>query len=567
MLPLTGYADRLSVRPGETIRFHVANATGATVAGTIARVHCADPNPAGMGITTSAVASDGLRQIAAPAACALDRGSFAVVPAAPALAAIDSVTLLATIMITAPAGDGRTIASMMDFSSGGIVLGLDRRGRLVASLCVHHDARKLGVRTVETPTPLALHHWYRVWVSFDRTSTELTLGAQSLESADAARSPRLTTARVPEVSRIGGAPLLIGATQAEIDPFRFNGKIERPMIFDRALSADEIARAARGETTPGLVAAWDFSREMHTSRIVDVGPHGLHGKVVNGPTRAVRGSNWTGREQCFRHATDQYGAIHFHADDIVDCRWPATHEYVVPKDLKSGAYALLLDAGDAKENIPFFVVPPKGQQTSKLAVLVSTFTYTIYGNHARPEWSADPKWRDAWIAQTKQWGAYPHNPAQHPEYGLSTYNYHTDGSGIALASWRRPMLNLRIGYLTYPYPDIRASGLRHYPADSHLLAWLEAKGHDYDLITDFELHHEGADLLKRYTCVMTGTHPEYHTGEMLDALETYRDGGGRFMYLGGNGFYWKIALSPEQDGVVEIRRAEGGIRAWAAEPG
>ena len=39
------------------------------------------------------------------------------------------------------------------------------------------------------------------------------------------------------------------------------------------------------------------------------------------------------------------------------------------------------------------------------------------------------------------------------------------------------------------------------------------------------------------------------------------------MYLGGNGFYWKIALSPEKAGVIEIRRAEGGIRAWAAEVG
>jgi N,N-dimethylformamidase len=67
--------------------------------------------------------------------------------------------------------------------------------------------------------------------------------------------------------------------------------------------------------------------------------------------------------------------------------------------------------------------------------------------------------------------------------------------------------------------------------------------------------------------VLTGSHPEYHTGEMLDALEAYRNSGGRFCYLGGNGFYWKIALSPERDGVIEIRRGEGGIRAWAAEPG
>ena len=33
MLPIAAYADRLSVRPGETIRFQVANATGRAVSG------------------------------------------------------------------------------------------------------------------------------------------------------------------------------------------------------------------------------------------------------------------------------------------------------------------------------------------------------------------------------------------------------------------------------------------------------------------------------------------------------------------------------------------------------
>ncbi|MEO1265141.1 MAG: N,N-dimethylformamidase beta subunit family domain-containing protein, partial [Pseudomonadota bacterium] len=110
-------------------------------------------------------------------------------------------------------------------------------------------------------------------------------------------------------------------------------------------------------------------------------------------------------------------------------------------------------------------------------------------------------------------------------------------------------------------------GLRHYQADTHLTMWLEAKGFDYDIITDAELHAEGIALLGSYDVLMTGSHPEYHTREMLDALVAYRDGGGRFCYLGGNGFYWKIALSPERDGAIEIRRAEGGIRAWASEPG
>ena len=39
------------------------------------------------------------------------------------------------------------------------------------------------------------------------------------------------------------------------------------------------------------------------------------------------------------------------------------------------------------------------------------------------------------------------------------------------------------------------------------------------------------------------------------------------MYLGGNGFYWRVALSDKVPGAIEMRRTEGGIRTWAAEPG
>ena len=57
MLPIAAYANRLSVRPGETIRFHAANATQTAVATELVRVICADANPAGPGIQTDPVAS------------------------------------------------------------------------------------------------------------------------------------------------------------------------------------------------------------------------------------------------------------------------------------------------------------------------------------------------------------------------------------------------------------------------------------------------------------------------------------------------------------------------------
>ena len=66
---------------------------------------------------------------------------------------------------------------------------------------------------------------------------------------------------------------------------------------------------------------------------------------------------------------------------------------------------------------------------------------------------------------------------------------------------------------------------------------------------------------------MTGTHPEYYSLKMLDAMQDYTDLGGRLMYLGANGFYWRIAWHPSLDGVIEHRRSEDGMRAWMTQPG
>jgi N,N-dimethylformamidase len=411
--------------------------------------------------------------------------------------------------------------------------------------------------------------WYLVWLRFDAVGRNLQVGHISLGTETGRENIPITVdhALSADASPAGDGPLLIAASHASSPTAHFNGKLERPAIWNRPLSVAEIEGLAKGENPPGMVACWDFSQEISGNRIVDSGPSGVHGELVNSPARGMTGSTWSGREMCYRHKPSEYGAIQFHQDDLDDCAWPTAFEWTVPEGTRSSIYALLLAAGDAEENVPFHVVPPKGRPGAKIAVLASTFTYTVYANHARPEWDTDPAWREAWLQQTAAWGGYPHNPGAHPEYGYSTYNWHPDRSGISIASWHRPILNLRLGYLTFPNEESRGSGLRHFPADTHLIAWLEDKGHAYDVITDWELHHEGVTLLEDYALLVTGSHPEYHTREMLDALTSYRDSGGRFCYLGGNGFYWKIALSPNKDGVIEIRRAEGGIRAWAAEPG
>lgn len=562
MLALAGYADRLSVRPGQTIAFKVANSTGQPVAASVVRVICADPNPAGPGILTEPVVAD-LASRTEPGPWPVPTGSFAHID----VPWKDTAgTFSAIIQPTRrKSGQRMTIATR----GGTFLLALDDEGCLVAG------SRHGAAMPVKVTAPLPLDRWARVWLTYDAQAGTIAagwapagVGARQHGAMQAESAPTefrdAAEAAVPLL--LAARPGNDGQTGEDVTE-HFSGRIEQPALWRRALDADEIATLLMDGPAPPAEAIWDFAREMQTSRIVDTGKHGLHGSLVNTPTRAVRSSAWSGHEMCWRHAPEQYAAIHFHDSDIDDCKWPTAFEWTVPPDMRSAQYALMLEAGAETENIPFFIVPARGKRTADLAVLVSTFTYTVYGNHARPEWMTDAAWQQAWRDQATAWHAYPHNPGDHPEYGWSTYNTHTDKSGIAIASWHRPMLNLRVGYITYPYPEIRGSGLRHYPADTHLTAWLEAKGYAYDIITDWELHTEGVDVLKDYRAVTTGSHPEYHTRETLDALRDYRDQGGRFMYLGGNGFYWKVAVSEEKPGVIEIRRGEGGIRAWAAEPG
>jgi N,N-dimethylformamidase len=101
----------------------------------------------------------------------------------------------------------------------------------------------------------------------------------------------------------------------------------------------------------------------------------------------------------------------------------------------------------------------------------------------------------------------------------------------------------------------------------YLLRWLREEGLPFDLITDFDLHEQGAALLSRYAVVVTGAHPEYMTREMLDSFRSYRDEGGNIMYLGGNGFYHATGIVSRQPLVTEIRRGNSGIRGWESDPG
>ena len=551
-IALVGYADRWSARPGETLEFKVSSRSRDPYRARLVRIISGDANPAGPGIKEEAIPSAFERSWPSRAQDAI-LGSYARIPdAQPDESAL---TVSATIWPTAPQREDQGIVSWLE-DEGGLALLLD--GNRGVSVRV---ATPGGVDTVAVGKPLRTRSWYRVWASVDRQSGVVSVGQQALTPLSTVDDTGTGWDRVdaPKVKGSGG--IIIGAVGGSPVGGHFNGKIERPRIVRGAV--DEIGPPAttssRAVAEAMVIADWDFAREMSSLEVVDTGPNGWHGELVNLPARAMKGSNWSGREHCWRHAPKEYGAIHFHEDDLYDCGWETDFTYTVPEDLRSGAYAVRLACGEHEDMIPFFVLPPRGSRRTSICVLIPTFTYTVYGNYSRGLTN------DEYLARAHDWGARESTADHHQEYGLSTYNFHSDDSGICYASQLRPVLNFRSAFLSYV--DAAGSGLRHFPADTHLLDWLEEKGYEFDIVTDHDLHREGYDLIAPYRVVLTTSHPEYHTLNTLDAIQRHLDEGGRFMYLGGNGFYWRVALSDAAPGAVEIRRAEGGIRAWAAEPG
>jgi N,N-dimethylformamidase len=532
---LLGYADRFSVAPGETIRFCVSATAASYRAGLVRLIH-GDVNPAGPGYQEQAVSSaadgtyPGRQQL-------IEAGSYVRVPLRTATA-LGSLTVQAWLWPTTPTKPG----GQHVLAAGDVALGLDDAGRVrlaIGDSCVVADA------------PLAPRRWAFVAAAWDGTTATLY---QASEEPYTDRHLMHKTASLDGAARLADEVLLGRG---------YNGKIERPRLFLRALSHHEVEALRQGDAPRDALADWDFSADIGSARVTDRSANALHGETVNAPTRAVTDHTWDGTDARWTTAPNQYAAIHFHDDDLDDARWAPDFELTVPWGQRSGIYAMRLLAEGAEEYVPFYVRPPRGTATAPVAFLAPTYTYLAYANE-RMYWNPGYLEKRPLVTPLKtEPPALDRYMAEHRELGLSLYDVHNDGSGVGYSSRLRPILNMRPKYRAWRLHD----SPRHFAADLYLIGWLEARGFTYDVLTDEDLHTEGGDLLARYSAVLTGSHPEYLTSAMLGAVGQYLEGGGRLMYLGGNGFYWVTSVDPERPHLIELRRGVSGTRSWESLPG
>jgi N,N-dimethylformamidase len=294
-----------------------------------------------------------------------------------------------------------------------------------------------------------------------------------------------------------------------------------------------------------LTLVWDFSQQMETRRLVETSGNDYHGVLQQLPTRGVTGPSWDSSHQRWVDDPGQWNAAHFHKDDLYDAGWDATATFDLPTDLPSGIYAFKIESEHGEDRVPFFVRPAVDAPTADVAMLMSSATYLAYANHRMLFDGAD------FIAQKAKLRPEHEYVRAHPELGRSMYEKHPDGSGVMFSSRLRPVLNLRPG----------ADGWNFTP-DTDINAFLQHLDIGHDILGDEDVHAEGFDALEPYRVIVTCSHPEYWSTAMLDALEAWQRKGGRLIYLGGNGFYWRVAFSDDWQGAMELRRAEDGVRNW-----
>lgn len=534
---IVGYCEPLSLRAGESLRLMASSHRPGPARLDLVRIRCGDPTRSGPGFAEEVVPS------ALPAEVGLEEqplrpGSYAAIDLS-GLTVTRRLKLSLYVFATRPDQDQCLVCLVPEQDGAPLLKLVTVHGRLTARV----GATDLVLRQ----QPFQAKRWYRV-------TLDVTFGSES-----GARG-RLRASLTPLPSRSPGADaferLEPVTTEAPLPDYALCGTLRTCLLAASPDGERFDGRLARSELTlDDTRLAWDFAQDMGSRRIVDVSGHARHGVLHQLPARGVTGPDWDGRAHAWTTLPSHYDAIHFHTDDLYDAGWPATAELTLPAELRSGIYAFRLRAGDAEDRVPFFVRPARGAPTADVALLLPSCTYMAYANHRMLFEGAE------FVAARSHLRPEHEYLRAHSEVGPSTYEKHGDGSGVMFSSRRRPVLQLRPGADGWNFtPDTDVNAFLEYLRDTGDIA-----GHD--VIADEDVHAEGMDALAPYRVIVTGSHPEYWSTPMLDALEAWLRRGGRLIYLGGNGFYWRVALSGAWPGAVELRRAEDGVRNWQSEPG
>ncbi len=512
---ITAYCEPWSLRAGETIDWFGSSLQATSGQLDLVKLNCGDPTRSGPGFSEEEC------EIVPSETIALNNQP--VVPGSYAQAFVttgQAESLLGVSLWFQP-----TL-----LKRDGVILSLESEG---SSIEIYNIGTSLMGRFGDTEhslrkTSLERRRWYFLTIDVSGKDGVATVSVSSPRSASPGRDllqqgEEISALDIPDLTFQNPILRLAAGFRGE----RWDGRIAEPKL-----------------RVGSVVNEWQLETDMEKAVIPPtVGECEL--QLMQLPTRGVTGPHWTGEHQRWSDQPSEWNAIHFHHDDLYNAGWQPSHSVALPAELPSGIYCFRFQSQLGVDRVPFFVRPAADAQHSDVALLMPSATYMAYANHRMLIEGADFVGARTNLRPEHQY------LVDHNNLGLSHYEKHPDGSGVMFSSRRRPVMQVRPG----------ADGWNFTP-DTDINAFLVHAQVDHDIVTDEDLHIEGYDALAPYRVIVTGSHPEYWSTAMLDALDEWQRSGGRLMYLGGNGFYWRVAFSDHWPGAIELRRAEDGVRNW-----
>ena len=455
VLKIIGYPDRYSVAPGETSpsRSRSRRAIGST------RASCASS----MATAIRKGPGSSSSMCRPPSTAAIPAGRSGSMPAPTWWSTRcrrwrqGAFTFFAMIWPTLPDGGPDARCPMGPAPRGGLPHRA-RRGR--PPLGDRRRRRQAATATLSTDQPCWSGNGISSVVAIDPAARRVTLDQRPVQPYaqidDAGQFQRrllpIAPARCRRRRSISPAARKPTGRSAAISTARSTGRCSCQGFIRQSDHQALLARSADPALAAAIIARWDFSKEIpSTTRAVDVGPRGHHGRLVHLPARGMKGWNWTGEEHSWTRKPEHYGAIHFHSDDVYDAGWETSVALTIPEDLQSGPYALHVSCGESdatatrEDYLAFFVRPPRSPDRRQeppagrspgADLLLPRLCQSRRAHHrARP-----PSCRWAGCCPS----AMPISTCTTiRKLGGSLYDSHADGSGVCYSSRLRPNLNIR----------------------------------------------------------------------------------------------------------------------------
>ena len=227
---------------------------------------------------------------------------------------------------------------------------------------------------------------------------------------------------------------------------------------------------------------------------------------------------------------------------VVGCGWPASFEFQIPADWRSGGYRVTCridTANGIKEQHHMFLLRSNNTNRQQRLLLVSsTGTWCAYNN-----WGGSNHYEGITGLEGKDYSpilslerplprGFVVLPGDAPRAALATSPGYDEAVSYPHMEW---------AYANGYCKKYASAGWASY--ETHFVKWAQAAGFEVDVISQYDLQLR-PESIEGYPCLVFIGHDEYWSWEMRDTVDAYVEAGGKVARFAGN-FMWQTRLEDQ----------------------